>query len=98
MSVRIRLTRMGRKNLSQWRVAVFDSRTRRDGKYLEMLGLYLPHEKPEKKFRLDVARYNHWLSVGALPSPAVGRLLKHSNALDAKPEPTAAAMPANKKK
>jgi small subunit ribosomal protein S16 len=98
MSVRIRLTRMGRKNLAQWRVAVFDSRTRRDGKYLEMLGLYLPHEKPEKKFRLDVARYNHWLSVGALPSPAVDRLLKHSKALDAKPEPTAAATPANKKK
>ena len=98
MSVRIRLTRTGRKNLPQWRVAVFDSRTRRDGKYLEMLGLYLPHEKPEKKFRLDVERYNHWLSVGALPSPAVGRLLKHSKALEAKPEPTAAAVQANKKK
>jgi len=98
LAVRIRLTRMGRKNLAQWRVAVFDSRTRRDGKYLEMLGLYLPHEKPEKKFRLDVERYNHWLSVGALPSPAVGRLLKHSKALEAKPEPTAAAVQANKKK
>jgi ribosomal protein S16 len=34
MSVRIRLTRMGRKNLAQWRVAVFDARTRRDGRYL----------------------------------------------------------------
>ena len=94
MAVRIRLTRMGRKNLAQWRVAVFDSRTRRDGKFLEMLGLYLPHEKPEKKFRLDVDRYKHWLSVGALPSPAVGRLLKHAKALEAAP---VEAAPAKKK-
>jgi small subunit ribosomal protein S16 len=94
MAVRIRLTRMGRKNLAQWRVAVFDSRTRRDGKYLEMLGLYLPHEKPEKKFKLNLDRYKHWISVGALPSPAVDRLLKHSKALEAKAEPAA---PAKKK-
>ncbi len=97
MAVRIRLTRMGRKNLAQWRVAVFDSRTRRDGKYLEMLGLYLPHEKPEKKFRLDVDRYKHWLSVGALPSPAVGRLLKHAKVIDAAPTAAAAPAPAKKK-
>ena len=90
MAVRIRLTRMGRKNLAQWRVAVFDAHTRRDGKYLEMLGLYLPHEKPEKKFRLDLDRYQHWISVGALPSPAVDRLLKHAKVLEAKPEPVAA--------
>lgn len=94
MSVRIRLTRMGRKNLAQWRVAVFDARTRRDGKYLEMLGLYLPHEKPEKKFRLNLDRYKHWLSVGALPSPAVDRLLKHSKALEG---PKAEPAPAKKK-
>jgi small subunit ribosomal protein S16 len=100
MAVRIRLTRTGRKNLPQWRVAVFDSRTRRDGKFLEMLGLYLPHEKPEKKFRLDVDRYKHWLSMGALPSPAVDRLLKHAKALEAKAEPvgTGAAAAPNKKK
>jgi len=78
MAVRIRLTRTGRKNLALWRVAVFDSRTRRDGKYLEMLGTYLPGEKPENKFKLDMPRFHHWVSKGALPTPAVARLLKHA--------------------
>jgi ribosomal protein S16 len=59
-----------------------------------MLGLYLPHEKPEKKFRLNLDRYKHWLSVGALPSPAVNRLLKHSKALEAK---AVEAIPTKKK-
>ena len=78
MSVRIRLTRMGRKNLALWRIAVFDSRTRRDGKYLEMLGTYDPAQKPDKKIRLDQDRYAHWVKNGALPSEALGRLLKHT--------------------
>src|SRR5438552_2320087 len=42
MSVRIRLTRTGKKNEGYWRIAVFDSRTRRDGRYLENTGAYDP--------------------------------------------------------
>ena len=81
MSVRIRLTRMGRKNLALWRVAVFDSRTRRDGKYLEMLGTYDPAQKPDKKIRIDKSRYEHWVKNGALPSESLARLLKHTGTL-----------------
>jgi small subunit ribosomal protein S16 len=78
MSVRIRLTRTGRKNDPSWRIAVFDSRTRRDGRYLENLGTYDPCEaKPEAKVKLNSERYDHWLKNGALPSDALARLLKH---------------------
>jgi len=79
MSVRIRLTRTGRKHDTFWRIAVFDSRTRRDGRYLENLGIYNPREKkPEAKVKLDQARYQHWVSQGALPSESVARLLNHT--------------------
>lgn len=78
MAVRIRLSRVGRKNLPLWRVAVFDSRTRRDGAYLENLGTYDPREaKPENKMKIDRARLDRWVKNGALPTPALERLLKH---------------------
>jgi small subunit ribosomal protein S16 len=82
MSVRIRLTRTGNKNSPTWRIAVFDSRTRRDGAYLENLGTYDPRAaKPEAKVKIDVERYQAWVSKGALPTDSVGRLLKHTGSL-----------------
>ena len=77
MSVRIRLTRTGKKNEGYWRIAVFDSRTRRDGRYLENLGVYDPSEKkPEEKVKINLERYNHWVKLGAQPSAAVKKLIK----------------------
>ena len=85
MSVRIRLTRTGRKNDPYWRIAVFDSRTRRDGRYLENLGTYDPKEKkPEAKVRIDLERYQHWVSKGALPSDSLARLLNHTGSVKKK--------------
>ncbi len=82
MAVRIRLTRTGRKNTPFWRIAVFDARTRRDGKYLENLGTYNPRaEKPGEKVKIDLDRYAHWVSQGALPSESLERLLKHTGHL-----------------
>lgn len=82
MAVRIRLSRVGRKNLPLWRVAVFDSRTRRDGAYLENLGTYDPREsKPENKLKLDKARYEHWVKTGARPTESLERILKHAGVL-----------------
>jgi len=79
MSVKIRLTRMGRKNLALWRVAVFDTRTRRDGAYLENLGTYDPSQaKPENKIKIDKARFDHWVSHGAKPTESLERILKHA--------------------
>ena len=75
--VRIRLARFGRRNKPYWRIGAFDSRTRRDGKPLEYLGSYDPHqEKDEDKVKFDKERVEHWLSVGAQPSETVAQLLR----------------------
>lgn len=79
MAVKIRLTRTGRKNKPFWRIAVFDTRTRRDGRFLEILGAYDPYKKKaEEKVTLDQDRFDHWVSHGALPTDALARLLKHA--------------------
>jgi len=75
--VRIRLTRCGRRNKAYWRVAAFDAHTRRDGRPIEYLGSYDPHqEKDEDKCSLNRERVEHWLSVGAQPTERVGQLLR----------------------
>ena len=77
--VRIRLTRVGRRNLQRWRVGVFDKRTRRDGKAIEYLGSYNPHEEnAEEKIDVDFKRVRHWLDQGAQPTETVAKLLKQS--------------------
>ena len=78
MAVRIRLTRYGKRNRPFFRLAVFDSRTRRDGRYLENLGVYDPLAKDAlKKLDIHVDRLQHWISRGALPTPKVGKILEH---------------------
>ncbi|MBI4712796.1 MAG: 30S ribosomal protein S16 [Planctomycetes bacterium] len=77
MSVKIRLSRMGRKNLPYYRICVYDSRTRRDGMYLERLGSYDPKVKEDtKKVVVDQARLKHWLKHGARPTAALGNIFK----------------------
>jgi small subunit ribosomal protein S16 len=73
VSVKIRLSRFGRKKIPCYRIIVMDSRKRRDGAYLEQLGVYHPKEKPA---RLEVKedRAMYWLSVGAQPSDTVRSL------------------------
>ncbi len=78
MSVRIRLKRFGTKKRPYYRIVVMDSRTKRDGKALEIVGLYHPIETEEKQVRLDTERIQAWLQQGAIPSPTVKRILnKH---------------------
>ncbi len=74
MSVRIRLMRVGRKKIPCYRVVVMDSRKRRDGAYLEQLGVYHPNEKPAR-VEIKDERTMYWLSVGATPSDTVRSLL-----------------------
>lgn len=79
MAVKIRFSRLGKKNRAYYRIAVFDSQTRRDGTYIESLGTYDPIEKePTKKIKLNKERYDYWLSKGAKPTEAIERLLKHT--------------------
>ncbi|MHC4480273.1 MAG: 30S ribosomal protein S16 [Planctomycetota bacterium] len=75
--VRIRLARCGRRNRAHWRIGAFDSRTRRDGKPIEYLGSYDPHqEKDEDKVTVDRERVEYWLSQGAQPTDTVAQLLR----------------------
>ncbi|ALG69018.1 30S ribosomal protein S16 [Beggiatoa leptomitoformis] len=75
--VTIRLSRGGSKKRPFYHVVVTDSRSRRDGNYLESIGFYNPVAKEKQEsIRLDVSRINYWLSVGAQPSEVVAKLIK----------------------
>lgn len=74
MAVRIRLKRMGAKKRPFYRVIVADSRSPRDGRFIETLGTYNPLTNPSE-VRLDADRVQTWLSRGAQPSDTVKRLL-----------------------
>ena len=74
MSVKIRLTRAGRKKHPFYRIVVMDSRHRRDGAYIEQLGLYHPNHQPAHVL-LKEERALEWLMQGAEPSDTVRSLL-----------------------
>ncbi|CAA6810469.1 MAG: 30S ribosomal protein S16 [Campylobacterota bacterium] len=69
----IRMTRMGRKKKPFYRIVVTDSRKRRDGGWIEVIGNYNP-VSANKDLTLDEERLNYWVSVGAQMSPTVKRL------------------------
>lgn len=79
--VRIRLRRVGAKKQPSYRVVVADSRSPRDGRFIERLGWYNPRTDPPS-FDIKEDRALHWLSVGAQPSDAVARLLKKMGAFE----------------
>ncbi|MGC9666330.1 30S ribosomal protein S16 [Planosporangium sp. 12N6] len=74
MAVRIRLLRMGKIRNPQYRIVVADSRTKRDGRAIEFLGIYHPKEEPSL-IEVNSDRVQHWLKVGAQPSEAVQAIL-----------------------
>lgn len=74
MSVRIRLARAGAKKRPFYRIVATDSRSPRDGRFLEKLGTVDPNAEPTK-VDVDVPRLEYWLSAGARPSETVARLL-----------------------
>ena len=75
--VKIRLTRKGAKKNPFYRVIVADSRVRRDGTFLEIIGTYNPMTDPSD-INIDIERAKYWLGVGAQPSSTVTKLLKIS--------------------
>jgi small subunit ribosomal protein S16 len=86
MAVSIRLRREGAKNRPYYKVVVADSRSPRDGKFIEIIGTYDP-KKPGENSTLKVDRVEHWIARGAQPSDTVRSLLKKNKA-------RAAAVPA----
>ncbi len=75
MSVKIKLSRFGKIRNPQYRIAVADARTRRDGRSIEVIGRYHPKEDPSL-IEVDSERAQYWLSVGAQPTEPVLKLLK----------------------
>lgn len=76
MSVKIRLTRTGKKHQISYRIVAQDTRTKRDGKFLEMLGYYLPYRKDEKGISVKKDRLTFWITKGATLTPAVTKLIR----------------------
>ena len=75
MAVKIRLRRMGKKKYPVYRVVVADSRSPRDGRFIEEIGTYNPNMNPSE-FKIDEEAAKKWLSNGAQPTEVVGKLLK----------------------
>ena len=75
MAVKIKLTRLGKIRNPQYRIAVADARTRRDGRSIEVIGRYHPKEDPSL-IEIDSERAQYWLGVGAQPTEPVLQLLK----------------------
>ena len=77
MAVKLRLTRMGKKKQPTYRVVAIDSRTKRDGEYIELIGTYNPLTKPAT-VKLDEEVALKWLKEGAIPSDTVKNLFKEA--------------------
>jgi small subunit ribosomal protein S16 len=75
VAVKIRLLRMGKIRNPQYRIVIADSRTKRDGRAIEYVGIYQPKEDPSV-IEVKSERVQYWLSVGAQPSEAVQRILE----------------------
>ena len=75
MAVKIKLKRMGKIREPHYRIVVADARTKRDGRAIEEIGKYYPKSDPSF-IEVDSDRAQHWLSVGALPTDPVRKLLE----------------------
>ncbi|GHG55453.1 30S ribosomal protein S16 [Streptomyces griseocarneus] len=75
MAVKIKLKRLGKIRSPHYRIVIADSRTRRDGRAIEEIGLYHPVQNPSR-IEVDSERAQYWLSVGAQPTEPVLAILK----------------------
>ena len=81
MSVKIRLSRTGKTHQVSYRIVAQDTRAKRDGRFLEILGFYSPHNKPS--LRVNQNKLDDWIKNGALPTPAVAKLLTQNESQNA---------------
>ena len=81
MAVKMRLTRMGAKKAPFYRVIIADSRSPRDGRFIDTIGTYNPLTNPVE-IKLDAEKAKKWLGNGAQPTETVKSLLKKSGIVD----------------
>ena len=75
MAVKLRLKRMGKKKSPYYRIVVTDSRSPRDGRFIDEIGTYDPNQEPSA-VKIDADAAKKWLEDGAQPTETVARLLK----------------------
>jgi len=83
MSVVIRLSGTGKTHAISYRIVATEKWSKRDGRYIEILGFYNPWQREGDRYKLDKVRYDYWLSKGAKASPTVLELIE----TDGKPKP-----------
>ena len=76
MAVKIRLTRLGKKKAPFYRIIVADSRSPRDGRFIDQIGTYDPNQEPAE-VKIDTEAAQKWLANGAQPTDVVARLFKN---------------------
>jgi small subunit ribosomal protein S16 len=81
MAVKIRLTRIGKKKAPSYRVIVADSRSPRDGRFIEEIGYFDPLTNPET-VKIDADKAKNWIKNGAQPTDTVRALLKKSGIIE----------------
>ncbi len=81
MAVKIRLRRMGKKKSPFYRIVVADSRSPRDGRFIEEIGTYDPNQDP-CVFKVNEESAKKWIANGAKPTEAAGRLLKKAGVIE----------------
>jgi small subunit ribosomal protein S16 len=81
MAVKLRLTRVGKTKQPEYRIVAADSRSPRDGRFIEILGHYNPRTDPST-LNVDNDKAVKWLSQGAQPTDRVRKLLEISGALE----------------
>jgi small subunit ribosomal protein S16 len=89
MSIKIRLARGGAKKRPFYRIVIADSRSPRDGRFIERIGSYNPmvaQDHPDR-LKLDQERAKHWLAVGAQPTNRVARFLAKEGLMAERPRP-----------
>jgi small subunit ribosomal protein S16 len=86
MAMKIRLARGGSKKRPFYSIVAADSRSARDGRFIEKLGTYAPllPKDSEERVKMDVERVQHWLSQGAQPTDRVSRFLEAAGVLPRK--------------
>lgn len=75
MAVKIRLKRMGQKKMPMYRIVVADSRSPRDGRFIEEIGTYNPNTDPST-FKVNEEAAKKWLANGAQPTEVVSKIFK----------------------
>lgn len=76
MAVKIRLTRLGKKRAPFYRIIVADSRSPRDGRFIDQVGTYDPNQEPAE-VKIDREAAEKWLANGAQPTDVVARLFRN---------------------